>query len=504
MEAPVNITRRPLLAAALVLSVGLPSALQAQCLGEALPDPTTSPPQDLILSGSGGFSGSVSFDGSSLAVGDRSYEHMGPTSGAVFVYEGVGGPSVQAQIVTPGDAHTGHGFGSSVAIEGDWLAVLALPDSQLLEPPAIYMFERVAGTWLQRERLTPGDGGSQSLYKVELAGGTLVTRALTLPSAALVFFEYEGAGWTEIDRIEFGLDWPSGFTMDGDTLLVGDSFYEPMGLAHFYVRTGDGWLHTSTVTAGDPERAFGYGLALSGSRALIDGLFFERTAFGWVRVGESGVTPGNFGEGNQSLLGDRAVVGTELFEYAGLEWRPVGHIPALETDAEVWGGFRWVSLVPNHVVAAGSPNNADPAKAHLIPLAGVGDPLVGCPPELSLLTGGTQDLHIQVSPEHAGRFHFVLGSASGSTPGFDSGGHHFPLNPDAYFWYTLSSPNFPPPLLNSFGQLDAAGAARAWFVIPPGLSPSLAGVELNHACAILTLDLETVEVTNATPLLFVD
>jgi hypothetical protein len=69
-----------------------------------------------------------------------------------------------------------------------------------------------------------------------------------------------------------------------------------------------------------------------------------------------------------------------------------------------------------------------------------------------------------------------------------------PLNPDLYFLYTLNHPGTPP-LSTSQGVLDAWGKGSASFPLSPGTQPSLAGLTLNHAYAVLdaaTLQLEAV------------
>jgi hypothetical protein len=83
---------------------------------------------------------------------------------------------------------------------------------------------------------------------------------------------------------------------------------------------------------------------------------------------------------------------------------------------------------------------------------------------------------------------------TGTSPGFAFGGTPVPLNPDAYFLYTLNHPSAPP-LGASLGFLDAGGKASVTFSIPPGFEATLAGLTLHHAYAVLdgaALQLEAV------------
>ncbi len=101
--------------------------------------------------------------------------------------------------------------------------------------------------------------------------------------------------------------------------------------------------------------------------------------------------------------------------------------------------------------------------------------------QISLQQGGAQELTLDAGPEHASSVFLMLGSISGTTPGFRLGGQHVPLNPDAYFNLLLDNP------VNSLfgttvGTLDAQGQAHTALTLPAGLVPaSAAGLVLHHA-----------------------
>ena len=109
--------------------------------------------------------------------------------------------------------------------------------------------------------------------------------------------------------------------------------------------------------------------------------------------------------------------------------------------------------------------------------------LEGTPSTLSVSFGGNQSLLLNAGVGNAGKTYFLLGSASGTSPGFPIDGLTLPLNFDSYFVYTLTYAN-QPPLTNSFGALDAAGAAQANFNMPIGIVP-LVGQQINHAYVVI-------------------
>ena len=100
--------------------------------------------------------------------------------------------------------------------------------------------------------------------------------------------------------------------------------------------------------------------------------------------------------------------------------------------------------------------------------------------------GGTQTLSLAAGPANGGAFYYVLGSASGTSPGAPIGSILLPLNFDAYFNFTLLNPNVPP-LGSTFANLDGEGAGTATITIAPGTDPSLAGATFHHAFGTFTL-----------------
>ncbi len=110
--------------------------------------------------------------------------------------------------------------------------------------------------------------------------------------------------------------------------------------------------------------------------------------------------------------------------------------------------------------------------------------LSATPLSLSLSAGGIQDMTLDVGPGFAGDFYLVLGSLSGTQPGFVYETFQVPLNADVYFAHTLTSPNAPP-LSGQFGVLDANGTGLTRFTLPPGTQPALAGSVVDHAAFVI-------------------
>lgn len=123
---------------------------------------------------------------------------------------------------------------------------------------------------------------------------------------------------------------------------------------------------------------------------------------------------------------------------------------------------------------------------------------------VSLGSGGAQNFSLDAGVDFAGKSYLLLGSTSGTAPGFPLDGSVLPLNVDDYLIYTLNNPNAPP-LSGSLGFLDAAGQAQASLAVPPGLPAGLAGLVLHHAYVVIEATpslLAVVHASQAVPLLF--
>jgi hypothetical protein len=191
-----------------------------------------------------------------------------------------------------------------------------------------------------------------------------------------------------------------------------------------------------------------------------------------------------------------------LFERSDGAWSEVAQLTGAAITVLAEAGLAVDLTAERAILAAPGAYAYDPlfpqGDAYLFDVALAGAALEACPPALSLAAGGAQTLAMDAGEEHAGDLHVVLGSASGTAPGFSVGGLAVPLNPDAYLLLTVASPERLLP--GGTGLFDAAGGAAASFVLPAGAAPSLAGAVLHHAFGALdpvTLALELV--SNAAP-----
>ena len=97
------------------------------------------------------------------------------------------------------------------------------------------------------------------------------------------------------------------------------------------------------------------------------------------------------------------------------------------------------------------------------------------------MAGGTVVFELDAGVEHAGQAYWLLGSSSGTAPGYLVGGTRIPLVPDPYLSATIDL--VPDLVTGGLGTLDHEGRARAKIRFP-NLGPDWVGRELWHAFAV--------------------
>jgi len=125
------------------------------------------------------FGSSVSVSGATVVIGSYMDDNIGNNAGAAYVFarHSSGGAWVQTQQLLAADGSAYSGFGFSVAISGDNIAVGAANDSGA--QGSTYTFSNISGTWSQTAKLvaTNGSGGDAKGYDVGLSCSTLVMGA---------------------------------------------------------------------------------------------------------------------------------------------------------------------------------------------------------------------------------------------------------------------------------------------------------------------------------------
>ncbi|MFI4896808.1 MAG: hypothetical protein ACIARR_03175 [Phycisphaerales bacterium JB059] len=182
-----------------------------------------------------GFGMSVAISGERIAVGVPGDDRDGSNAGAVHLFVRAGDQWVVEASLVPGDAASGDAFGQSVDLEGDRLIVGAWgADDPFPNAGAAYVFERAAGIWQERAKLTSaaGEAGDMLGASVAISGAWAVVGSVradgSLPdTGAAILFRRSGAVWHEVTSIhggDAGASAGAAVALSGDTLLIGAPF----------------------------------------------------------------------------------------------------------------------------------------------------------------------------------------------------------------------------------------------------------------------------------------
>ncbi len=217
----------------------------------------------------------ISEDGTRVAV--SAPKHF--TTGAVYLYEKVGGSWVPVTGVAPPSLVAGARFGDAVHFQGGRLFVGA-PGQGV--GGSVYVFALVGGTWTEQARLAPAGAQANDGF------GTVLT----------------GAG----------------------TTLFGSTPWRPVGAGTGRVvpfeLVGGVWIERPSIVPGTTAQSFGRSLAFDGSRLAVGGggyagVFESAGGTSWSTLTELGypdaVTFSNFGSA-VALYDDGLLVGAPSYD----------------------------------------------------------------------------------------------------------------------------------------------------------------------------------------------
>ena len=198
----------------------------------------------------------VAIDGARVAVSTLTEDMY---SGAVYIYEPVGGVWTETGHLAPSDGVDFDYFGTALALDGNRLMV---GTKMANSSGAVYSFELNAGTWMQEQKLVASDAAANDLFGAALAlqNDVLMIGAPGDDSSAgsVYRFGWNGSTWVQQNKIA-AVGGQFGFSLDlhHEKLVIGAPEASGEGRVHLYA---------------DP--------ALTPVELLTDG-GFESSAAGW-------------------------------------------------------------------------------------------------------------------------------------------------------------------------------------------------------------------------------
>lgn len=305
------------------------------------------------------FGTSVAIDGNTVVVGNNE-GNIGPGAAYVFVKPQSGWKNMtQTAELTSSDGKPSDGFGQSVAISGDTIAI-GEPGATVngnQDQGAAYVFVKPKGGWTnmtETAKLVASDGSASGLFGLSVStNGNTVFAGAPEPSgvgSAYVFAEPIG-GWTNMTQTAeltasdgtnsngFG----GGISASASTVVVSGG-----GAAYVFVEPVGGWVNTTQtakLTSSDGAPLV-RSVSLNGNTAVGGApgaaYMFVEPSGGWVNMTQTakltdGKNDESFGQsvsisGNIVLVGDFGVDGDSgaafIFTKPSGGWQSTSHYNA--------------------------------------------------------------------------------------------------------------------------------------------------------------------------------
>ena len=277
------------------------------------------------------------------APGDIWNLFSGP-KGSVYVFVRAGTTWSQLQKLTTSDGAYGDHFGCSVAISGETSVLGASGDDS--ERGSAYVFMRSGTTWSEQQKLTASDGAAGDLFgsSVAINGDTVAVGARNddsgsnMDQGSAYVFARSGTSWSQQKKVSAndgvaGDAFGSAVAISDDAVFVGAQADDisASGVDQGSVYMCATWGQHQKLSANDGAAGdnFGNSVAISGGMAVVGAVHddigsnvnqgsayvFVRTASGWYLQQKLTASDGAAGDlfgGSVGISGDTVVVGASF------------------------------------------------------------------------------------------------------------------------------------------------------------------------------------------------
>ncbi|KAG5191328.1 hypothetical protein JKP88DRAFT_132171, partial [Tribonema minus] len=301
------------------------------------------------------FGGYVAISGDTVVVG-TSFTGIAK----IYVwYRSTGATWTQQGPLTASDGSSGDSFGSSVAIDGDYIVAGARlwdrkTPSAMTDCGCAYVFVRSGSTWSQQAQLIASDvdvlgyscavdgqymiaGAYNKTVGVASAGAAYIYVRPDMTATGTWSFTTKLTATTPTINEQFG----NTVAISGDTVVVGTMYSS--GIAKVYVwyrSTGTTWVQQGPLTASDGSSGdrFGYSVA-------IDGNYIVAGAYVWSRKTPSAIT--NCGTAYVFMRsGSTWAQQAQLFASDLMASAYFGLSVAVSGSSIIIGAYSWSSTTP--------------------------------------------------------------------------------------------------------------------------------------------------------------
>jgi len=187
------------------------------------------------------------------------------------------------QKISAFDGELGDGFGNEVCIDGDYIIIGRVSDSEDgYFSGSAYVYKRNGNTWELEQKLLPSDGREYNYFggSISIDGDYAIIGARGDRNGSAYVFKRNGTTWFEQAILVPSDSWlfdkfGGSVSIDGEYALIGaygdKTFGTLSGAAYIFKRDGTNWLQHQKLLAydGAVNDEFGYSVSLDGDYALI-------------------------------------------------------------------------------------------------------------------------------------------------------------------------------------------------------------------------------------------
>ncbi len=267
--------------------------------------------------------GSPGEDSNATGINGNDANNAAPNSGAVYIFTRTTDHWEQSAYIKASNTAAENGFGRSIALSEDTLAVAApLEDSVASDSGAVYVFTRTTGgTWNQQAILKASNPDSNDHFGTSIA--------------------------LSGDRLAVGARFEDSNGRGINTETENNNGAEDGGAVYVFLRTGNVWQQEAYLKASntDPFDAFGSSLSLAGDFLAVGARF------------EDGASISVNGDGDSNSSRDSGAV--YVFHWSEVEstgvfkWKQEAYIKA--PDNHSTDGFGWSVSLSETTLAVGTP-----------------------------------------------------------------------------------------------------------------------------------------------------
>ncbi|MET0552599.1 MAG: hypothetical protein ABW221_06150 [Vicinamibacteria bacterium] len=228
------------------------------------------------------FGSAVAIQGDTMVVGAPSWYSGNVDPGSAYTFTRTGGTWSWQQTLVPAGAAGGDTFGAAVAISGDTIAVTAPLDDTTagMDAGSAHVFVRSGSAWTEQQALFAPDASIYAGFgqTVALTGDTLAVGAYTVFSApvpvtgGVYVFGRTGAVWSLGQTLHSadqtaGDGFGSAVVLEGSRMVVGAPWSAGAaprtGAAYVFAISGATWTQQQKLGAADAQEFDGLGTAIA-------------------------------------------------------------------------------------------------------------------------------------------------------------------------------------------------------------------------------------------------